>query len=171
MGLLCAVTTYAQKIHMCADNAPSACIMRGCVFCVDYAHSAHVRMCGAAQRAHMRSVRICACALVRRMRRGRAHRTKAPKCIIFLRILEREGDSGPKHGCPDTRAGKRCAMKIAKHTPATRCRRPQHELSRTRASKGPPTRNAVTLNVLEHVHTSKFPIPAVRVAVRNPLKT
>ena len=138
--------------------------------CAD-AHCAHVLMCGAVQRTHMRSMRTCACALLRRMRRGRDPSREGPKCIIFLRILEREGDSGTKHGFPDTRAGKCCAMKVAKHTPATRYRRPQHEFSRTRASKLPPMRNAVTLDVLEHVHTSKFPIPAVRVDVRNPVKT
>ena len=53
VGLLCAVTTYAQKMHMCADTAPSACIMRGCVFCADY--------------AQMRIMRIYACALLRIM--------------------------------------------------------------------------------------------------------
>ena len=156
---------------MCADNAPSACIMRGCVFCVDYAHSAHVRMCGAAQRAHMRSMRTCACALLRRMRRGRDPSREGPKCIIFLRILEREGESITKHGFPGTRAGKCCSMKVAKHAPATRYRRTQQEFSRTRASKLPPMRNAVTLDVLEHVHTSKFPIPAVCVDVKRPSKT
>ena len=146
-------SAYAQIMLMCADDAPSACIMRGGVFCADYAHSAHVRMCGAAQRAHMRSMRTCACALLRRMRRARDPSREGPKCIIFLRILEREGES------------------ITKHAPATRYRRTQQEFSRTRASKLPPMRNAVTLDVLEHVHTSKFPIPAVRVTVRNPLKT
>ena len=35
-------------------------------------------MCGAAQRVHLRSMRICACALLRRMRRGRDPRGKAP---------------------------------------------------------------------------------------------
>ena len=74
MGLLCAVTTYAQKMHMCADNAPSACLcanaysaqtMRRCAFglydaririlrilCAD----AQMRLC--AYYAHI----ICRCA-------------------------------------------------------------------------------------------------------------
>ena len=47
----------AQIMRMCADNAPSACIMRGCVFCADYAQMRIVRICACAV---LRSVRICA---------------------------------------------------------------------------------------------------------------
>ena len=161
-------------MRMCADNAPSACIMRGCVFCADYAQMRIVRMCSCAV---LRSVCICAacaaahvhcCAVCAEAETPRGKAQSASFSFVFS-----SGRAIPatKHGFPDPRAGKCRAMKVAKHTPATRCRRPQHELSRTRASKGPPMRNAVTLDVLEHVHTSKFPIPAVRVAVRNPLKT
>ena len=32
-------------MHMCADNAPSACIMRECVFCADYAQMRTMRRC------------------------------------------------------------------------------------------------------------------------------
>ena len=64
VGLLCAVTTYAQKIHMCADNAPSACIMRECVFCADYAQMRIVRSCALCADAHsaymMRGYVFCA---------------------------------------------------------------------------------------------------------------
>ena len=113
---MCALYAHAYYSHMCmsADDArwricaDNAHLMRIRAFCVYYArmrilrilcadaHSAHVRMCGAAQRAHMRSMRTCAGALPRRMRRGRDPSRKGPKCIIFLRILEREGDSGTK---------------------------------------------------------------------------
>ena len=30
-------SAYAQIMRMCADNALSACIMRACLFCADYA--------------------------------------------------------------------------------------------------------------------------------------
>ena len=58
-------TADAQIMRMCADNAPSACIMHGCVFCADNAQMRMVRMvrmvrmCGAAQRVQMRSMGIC----------------------------------------------------------------------------------------------------------------
>ena len=159
---------------MCADNAPSACIMRGCAVCADYAQTRIVRMCACAV---LRSARICAACAPAQVRcravyaEAETPRGKAQSASFSFVFSSGRAIPATKHGCPDTRAGKRCAMKVAKHTPATRCRRPQHELSRTRAAKGPPTRNAVTLDVLGHVHTSKFPTPAVRVAVRNPLKT
>ena len=97
-------SAHAQRMRMCADNVPSACIMRECVFCADYAQMrmvrmcacAVLRMCGAAQHVHRRSKRICACVLLRSLRRGRAHRGEAKKRSIFLRILEREGDSSQK---------------------------------------------------------------------------
>ena len=167
-------SAYAQRMRMCADDTPSACIMRGGVFCADYAHSAHVRMCACAV---LRSVRICAACASARVRwcavcaEAGTLRGQAQSASFSFVFTSGRAIPATKHGCPDTRAGKRCAMKVAKHTPATRFRRPQHELSRTRAAKVPPMRNAVTLDVLEHVHTSKFHIPAVRVAVRNPLKT
>ena len=84
-------SAYAQIMRMCADNAPSACIMRGCVLCADYAQMRMVRMVcmyGAAQHAHMRTMRICACALLRSMRRGRPPRGKAPRAaypFVFSR--------------------------------------------------------------------------------------
>ena len=62
-------------------------------------------------------------------------------------------------------------MKVANPTPATRFGMTQQVFSRHRATSKPPMRNAVTLVVLEHVRTYKFTIPAVRVDVRNPLKT
>ena len=49
--------------------------------CAD-AHCAHVVMCGAAQRVHLRSMRICACALLRRMSRGRDPRGKDPNALF-----------------------------------------------------------------------------------------
>ena len=135
----------------------------------------------------VRMVRICACAVLRCVRicaacapaqvRCRAvyaeaetPRGKAQSASFSFVFSSGRAIPATKHGFPDTRAGKCCAMKVAKHTPATRCRRPQHELSRTRAAKGPPPRNAVTLDVLEHVHTSKFPIPAVCVDVKKQSK-
>ena len=62
-------------------------------------------------------------------------------------------------------------MKVANPTPATRFGMTQQFFSRHRATSKPPMRNAVTLDVLEHVPTCKFPIPAVCVDVRNPVKT
>ena len=50
-------SAYAQIMRMCADNALSACIMRGCVFSADYAQMRIVRMCPCAV---LRSVCICA---------------------------------------------------------------------------------------------------------------
>ena len=50
-------SAYAQIMRMCADNAPSACIMRECVLCADYAQMHMVRMCACAV---LRSMRICA---------------------------------------------------------------------------------------------------------------
>ena len=77
--------------RICADDVY---LMRRCAFgvydarmrilrrlCAD-AHCAHVLMCGAAQRVHLRSMRICACALLRRMRRGRDPRGKAPNALF-----------------------------------------------------------------------------------------
>ena len=61
-------------------------------------------------------------------------------------------------------------MKVANHTPATRFGVTQQKFSRHRAASKPPMRNAVTLVVLEHVRTCKFPIPAVCVDVKDPKK-
>ena len=62
-------------------------------------------------------------------------------------------------------------MKVANPTPATRFGMTQQFFSRHRATSKPTMRNAVTLDVLEHVPTCKFPIPAVCVDVGNPIKT
>ena len=50
-------SAYAQIMRMCADNALSACIMSGSVFCADYAQMRIVHMCSCAV---LRSVCICA---------------------------------------------------------------------------------------------------------------
>ena len=91
-------STDAQIMRMCADNAPSACIMHGCVFCADYAQMRMVRM-----------VRMCACAVLRSRCRcvawasamcaaAQNAQRQSPsrenqKRIIFLRILEQEGET------------------------------------------------------------------------------
>ena len=85
VGLLCAVTTYAQKMHMCADNAPSACIMRECVFCADYAQMRIVRSCALCAAAHY------AAAAQNAQRQSQSRESQ--KRIIFRRILEQEGET------------------------------------------------------------------------------
>ena len=166
-------SAYAQIMRMCADNALSACIMRGCVFCADYAQMRIVRMCSCAV---LRSVCICAacasahvrCCAVCAEAETLAGR---PQMHHFLRTLEREGESIKQQGLSSTREGNFCSMTFAKCAPAARFRVTQQKFSRPRANSEPLMRNAVTLDVLEHVRTCKFPIPAVRVDVRNPVKT
>ena len=95
---------------------------------------------------------------------------KSQKRIIFLPILERKGESSKKQGSSGTREGQVCSMKVANPTPATRFGVTQQKFSRHRAASKPPMRNAVTLVVLEHVRTCKYPIPAVSVDVKEPPK-
>ena len=88
-------TADAQITRFCADNAPSACIKHGHVFCADY--------------AQMRMVRICACAVLRSGCRCVAWASamcaaaqdaqkhspsrENQKRIIFFRMLEHEGEN------------------------------------------------------------------------------
>ena len=148
---------------LCAD-AYSAQTMRRCALCT----CAHVRCCAACASAQHAHLRMCVAApYVQRQRPSR----EGPKCIIFLRTLEREGESIKEQGLSSTREGNFCSMTFAKPTTATLFRVTQQEFARPRAYKVPPMRNAVTLDVLEHVRTCKFPIPAVCVNVTNLLKT
>ena len=83
---------------MCADNAPSACIMRECVFCADYAQMRMVRMCACAVlRSGCRCVAWASamCAAAQNAQRQSPSR-ESQKRIIFLRILEREGETSKK---------------------------------------------------------------------------
>ena len=96
---------------------------------------------------------------------------KSQKRIIFLPILERKGESNKKQGSSGTREGQVCSMKVANPTPATRFGVTQQKFAHHRAASKPPMRNAVTLVVLEHVRTCKFPDPAVCVDVTDPPKT
>jgi len=150
---MCALYAHAYYSHMCmsADDArwricaDNAHLMRLRAFCVYYArmrtlrrpcadaHSGHVRMCGAAQRAHRRTLRICACAVLRSMRRGRSPSREGPKCIIFLPILERESKSRENQCFSISCEGNFCSMTCAKCAPATRFRRTQQKFSRPRA--------------------------------------
>ena len=105
----------------------------------------------------------------------RQHSRQSPsresqKRIIFLRILEQEGECNQNQGFSGTREGQVCSMKVANHTPATRFGVTQQKFSRHRSAAEPPMRNAVTLVVLEHVRTCNFHIPAVCVDVKNPKK-
>ena len=145
-----------------------------------------MRICASCAFAHR--IRICAlcayCALLRICRildlkerkerfactRGRAHRGKAPRDCISLRILDGEGESTKRHCISSTGEGKMCSMKVAKCTPATRFRRAHQKFSRPRAASQPLMQNAVTLAVLEHGRPCQNPIPAVRVDVRNLIK-
>ena len=95
---------------------------------------------------------------------------KSQKRIIFLPILERKGEYNKKQGSSGTREGQVCSMKVANPTPATRFGVTQQKFSRHRATSMPPMRNAVTLVVLEHVRTCKFPFPAVCFDVKKPPK-
>ena len=148
---------------LCADTY-SAQTMRRCALCA----CAHVRCCAACASAQHAHLRMCAAApYAQRQRPSR----EGPKCIIFLRTLEREGESIKQQGLSSTREGNFCSMTFAKPTTATLFRVTQQKFSRPRANSEPLMRNAVTLDVLEHVRTCKFAIPAVRVDVRNPVKT
>ena len=91
-------TADAQIMRMCADNAPLACIRHGHVFCADYAQMRMVRM-----------VRMCACAVLRsgcrcvawasamcaaaQNAQRQSPSRESQKRIIFLRILEQEGET------------------------------------------------------------------------------
>ena len=157
---------------MCADNAPSACIMRGCVFCADYAQMRIVRMCSCAV---LRSVCICAAC-------ASAH----VRCCAVCAEAETLAGRPQMHHFPSySRAGGRIHQRarIIEHPrrklllndirKAYHCHTFQSDaarFARQRASKVPPMRNAVTLVVLEHVRTCKFPIPAVCVDVKDPPK-
>ena len=93
-------TADAQIMRMCADNAPSACIGHGYVFCADYAQMRMLRM--------VRMVRMCACAVLRsgcrcvawasamcaaaQNAQRQSPSRESQKRIIFLRILEQEGE-------------------------------------------------------------------------------
>ena len=97
-------TVDAQIMRLCADNAPSACIRHGHVFCADYAQMHMVRK--------VRMVRMCACAVLRSGCRWVAWASpmcaaaqnaqrqspsrESHKNIIFLRILEQEGETSKK---------------------------------------------------------------------------
>ena len=83
---------------MCADNAPSACIMRGCVFCADYAQMRMVRMCACAVlRSGCRCV-AWASAMCAAAQNAQKHSPspESQKRITFLRILEQEGENNKK---------------------------------------------------------------------------
>ena len=148
---------------LCAD-AYSAQTMRRCALCA----CAHVRCCAACASAQHAHLRMCAAApYAQRQRPSR----EGPKCNIFLRTLEREGESIKQQGLSSTREGNFCSMTFAKPTTATLFRVTQQKFSRPRANSEPPMRNAVTLVVLEHGRPCQKPIPVVRVDVRNPLKT
>ena len=97
-------TADAQIMRMRADNAPSACIRHGYVFCADYAQMRMVRM--------VRMVRMCACAVLRsgcrcvgwasamcvaaQNAQRQSPSRESQKRIIFLRILEQEGETSKK---------------------------------------------------------------------------
>ena len=97
-------TADAQIMRMRADNAPSACIRHGYVFCADYAQMRMVRMV-----RQMRMVRMCACAVLRsgcrcvawasamcaaaQNAQRQSQSRESQKRIIFLRILEQEGET------------------------------------------------------------------------------
>ena len=148
---------------LCADAYPAQ-TMRRCALCA----CAHVRCCAACASAQHAHLRMCAAApYAQRQRPSR----EGPQCIIFLCTLEREGESITQQGLSSTREGNFCSMTFAKPTTATLFRVTQQKLSRPRANSEPLRRNAVTLDVLEYIPTCKFPIPAVRVDVRNLVKT
>ena len=88
-------TADAQIMRMRADNAPSACIRHGYVFCADYAQMRMVRMCACAVlRSGCRCVAWASamCAAAQNAQRQSPSR-ESKKRIIFLRILEQEGET------------------------------------------------------------------------------
>ena len=163
-------SAHAQRMRMCADNAPSACIMRECVFCADYAHGAHVRMCGAAQRVQMRSMGICDVRCCAECIEAEPIAGK-PKTHHFPSYSRAGGRDQQKTMFFEQPQRKSVLRKSREPYPCHTFRNDAADFSRHRATSKPPMRNAVTLVVLEHVRTYKFTIPAVRVDVRNPLKT
>ena len=137
--------------------------MRRCVVCAYYAEE-HI-------------MRRCVCALLRSIRLWENTKKKrrpwcaGPKGCIFLRIFERESKSRENHCFSITCEGNFCSMTFAKCAPATRFSRTQQKISCPRAASEAIMQNAVTLVLLEHVRPCQKTIPAVRVDVRNPLKT
>ena len=160
---------------MCADNAPSACIMRGCVFCADYAQMRIVRMCSCAV---LRSVCICAAC-------ASAHVRCCAECAEAEPIARKQktkhfpsysragGRTQPKtmiFGHPRRKSLLNESRKVYQYTPATRSRRTQQKFSRPRAASEPLMQNVVILVALEHGRPCQNPMPAVCVDVGNLLK-
>ena len=91
-------TADAQITRFCADNAPSACIKHGHVFCADYAQMRMVRICACAVlRSGCRCVAWASamCAAAQNAQKHSPSR-ESQKRIIFLRILEQEGETNKK---------------------------------------------------------------------------
>ena len=83
---------------MCADNAPSACIRHGYVFCADY--------------AQMRMVRMCACAVLRSMCTSAAGASAHVRCCADCTEAEPiAGEPKTQHFPSYSRAGGRNRQK------------------------------------------------------------